>query len=238
MSGPASLKALLDDGRVWTARGQVAERCEGGGAPTGFAGLDAALPGRGWPRGAITELLAPRPGIGEISLLLPALVRAGAAGRRLALVAPPARPCAPAWAAAGIPLSRLLAVDAGGQALWAAAEILRSQAFGAVLLWAGGVADKDLRRLQLSAERGEALLFLLRPPSQAPSASPAALRLRLAPGPRGALQVEILKSRGGVPRVLSLDVRGPGGARPSDPPVPIHAVVMPVPAMPDARSAA
>lgn len=227
-----NLQALLEGGRVWSAGAQAAAA----GEPSGFAALDAALPSRGWPRGAITELLAPRPGLGELSLLLPALARASAAGRRVALVAPPARPCAPAWAAAGIALSRLLVVNAGGQALWAAAEILRSQAFGAVLLWAGAIVDRDLRRLQLAAEQGEALLFLLRPASQAAAASPAALRLHLSAGPCGALQVEILKSRGGAPRALSLDVRA-GEARASSVGG-SHAVAMPAVAMPAARSAA
>lgn len=49
----------------------------GGGAqatsPSGFAALDAELPGGGWPHGVLTELLLPQPGIGELRLLAPAL---------------------------------------------------------------------------------------------------------------------------------------------------------------------
>ena len=47
----------------------------GRGAVTasGFAALDAQLPGGGWPHGALTELLLPHPGIGELRLLAPAL---------------------------------------------------------------------------------------------------------------------------------------------------------------------
>ena len=43
---------------------------------SGFAMLDAELPGGGWPRGALTELLCDGSGVGEISLLQPALRRA------------------------------------------------------------------------------------------------------------------------------------------------------------------
>ena len=49
----------------------------GGGAqatsPSGFAALDAELPGGGWPHGVLTELLLPQPGIGELRLLAPTL---------------------------------------------------------------------------------------------------------------------------------------------------------------------
>lgn len=40
---------------------------------TGFTELNKALPGGGWQTGTLTELLVERPGIGEFSLLLPAL---------------------------------------------------------------------------------------------------------------------------------------------------------------------
>ena len=43
-------------------------------SPSGFAALDAQLPGGGWPHGALTELLLDQPGIGELRLLAPALL--------------------------------------------------------------------------------------------------------------------------------------------------------------------
>ena len=58
--------------------------------PTGFAMLDEALPGGGWPRGALTEILPARTGIGEISLLAPALTRLSRQDPRwIVWVAPP-----------------------------------------------------------------------------------------------------------------------------------------------------
>lgn len=47
--------------------------------PSGFATLDAQLPGQGWPHGELTELLLAQPGIGELRLLAPALATIGGA---------------------------------------------------------------------------------------------------------------------------------------------------------------
>ena len=62
------------------------------GVPTGFAALDAWLPGGGWPAGALTELLVSAKGIGELGLLLPALARLTCAGKRVVWLAPPHLP--------------------------------------------------------------------------------------------------------------------------------------------------
>jgi hypothetical protein len=78
---------------------------------SGFAALDAELPGGGWPLGALCELLPRHVGIGELRLLGPALASLSAAGRSLAWIAPPHRPYAPALAAAGIDLARVLVVN-------------------------------------------------------------------------------------------------------------------------------
>ena len=55
------------------ARPQRARPCA-----SGFAALDAELPGGGWPRRVLSELLLPHPGVGEIRLLAPALVAVAA----------------------------------------------------------------------------------------------------------------------------------------------------------------
>jgi hypothetical protein len=57
--------------------------------PTGFAALDAVLPSGGWPESALTELLLPADGIGELRLLLPTLARLTQARQDIVLVAPP-----------------------------------------------------------------------------------------------------------------------------------------------------
>ena len=70
----------------------------GGGAlrtsASGFAALDAQLPGGGWPHGVLTELLLPQPGIGELRLLAPALAALGhGAGSGSVGAAAGAEPC-------------------------------------------------------------------------------------------------------------------------------------------------
>ncbi len=91
---------------------------------------------------------------------------------------------------------------AGRDALWAMEQALRSQACAAVLGWADRAEDSALRRLKLAAEEGDSLGLLFRPPARAMEHSPAALRLALEP--RGAaLDVRILKSRGGAPSKIS-----------------------------------
>jgi protein ImuA len=69
MSTDRDLSRLLEHPAIW--RGRSAAQV--GGLPTGFAALDACLPGRGWPRTGLIEILLPRCGIGESYLLLPAL---------------------------------------------------------------------------------------------------------------------------------------------------------------------
>lgn len=171
-------------------------------APTGSAALDAFLPGGGWPLGALTELHSPGPGSGELSLLTPALARATGRGERVALVAPPVPPYAPALAAAGVALAQLWVVDAerGDDALWAAEQLLRSGAFAAVLAWLPQATPTQLRRLQLAAETGGPCWALAyRPERAAAQASPAALRLHW-----DTRQLQVLKCRGANPGRLSL----------------------------------
>jgi hypothetical protein len=220
---------LLRDPRLWTRRDFAAAPT----VPTGHGALDAQLPGGGWPLGAITELMPARPGIGELSLAMPALARLAGEGRRIAVVQPPYRACAPAWSHARIPLPQMLLVEAprAGDALWAAEQVLRSAAFGAALLWASAAHEWELRRLQLACEQGATLLFLFRPPAAAQQPSPAALRLRLDWREGAGLAIDILKSRGGSPRALSLHLPGRAPA-PAPEPAPSNAVVLHLPAAP------
>ena len=78
--------------------------------PSGFAQLDANLPGGGWPTGAIAELMSDAIGIGELGLLIPALSNLARAGRYIAWIAPPYLPYAPALAQRGLPLDRVLLI--------------------------------------------------------------------------------------------------------------------------------
>src|SRR6476659_929044 len=77
---------------------------------TGFARLDAELPGGGWPRRALAELVLPHAGVGEIRLLAPALVAAQRAGRLVMFFDPPAALAAAALARLGLDVEELLVV--------------------------------------------------------------------------------------------------------------------------------
>lgn len=171
---------------------------------TGDAVLDAQLPGGGWPVGAMTEILQP-PGVhSEWRLLLPALARSGSGP--VVLVGAPQVPFAPALAAQGLHAQRLLWVteSAAATRLWVAEQALRCAEVDAVLAWLPQARSDQLRRLQMAAAEHHKLLFALRPAQAQWDASPAALRLCVAPAgagaqdtsPGDALEVQVLKRRG------------------------------------------
>ncbi len=209
----ASLDSLLQHTGIW--RGDQLARTEGDTLPTGFTELDEQLPGGGWPRGALTEILLEREGIGELRLLLPALARASEQSGWQAWVAPPHVPYAPALAAAGVRLERLLVAtpQSAGDAWWAAEQTLRSGACSTVLAWLHMPDERRMRRLQLGAEAGQAWGVLFRSAKAAQERSTAALRLRLEATTNG-LAVHILKRRGGqLSRPVMVDLHQTHGLR-------------------------
>lgn len=204
-----ALDQLLAQPGIWRAGERRPQTAITGDrhTPTGFAELDAALPGGGLPAGALTEVLHERHGIGELRLLMPALARLSRQGRWIALIAPPYVPYAPALAAQGIDLSRVLLVHPASSrdSLWSVEQALRAGTCAAVLAWPRHCDDRSLRRLQLAAEAGDSLGLLFRPATAAAERSPAALRLQLAHAAGGRLGVTLLKCRGGHRQQLELD---------------------------------
>jgi hypothetical protein len=175
--------------------------------PSGHARLDARLPGKGWPLGAISELIVAKAGLGEFRLLLPALAEIGRQGQWAILVDPPWTPYPAALHGHGLALERLLLVRTSGhkETLWACEQALRSGRGGAVLAWPERIGFARLRRLQLAAADHAKLVFLYRPESALREASPAALRLHLEPGDEFGARVRIIKCRGGyLPAPLQL----------------------------------
>jgi len=191
-----SLELVLQHPGIW--RGNQRAQTADDALPTGFAALDALLPGGGWPRGALTEVLLSRQGIGELRLLTPALARLSEADGWLAWVAPPYVPYAAALAATGIDLRRLLVAKPRSEAdaWWTAEQALRSGACGALLAWLRAADERRMRRLQLAAETGHTWGVLFRHARAAQDRSPAALRLLLEPSTEG-LAVHVIKRRGG-----------------------------------------
>ena len=196
MQAVASIEALLAARTLWHAGRHAGIAQEG--EPTGHPGLDALLPQGGWPTRALTELLLPADGVGELALLLPTLARLTRAGGTVVLIAPPYLPYAPAWQAAGVELARLQVVQAAPRdALWAFEQCLRSGACAAVLGWPRQADVQALRRLQVAADTGECLGFALRDARHAANPSPAALRLLAARDAHGGTAWQVRKCRGG-----------------------------------------
>ena len=120
-----------------------------------------------------------------------------AVGRTLVWIAPPHMPYAPALAAIGIDLERVVIVTTRSprETLWATEQALRSKACGAVLAWPGAIKYPELRRLQLAAEDNPVLAVLFRAQQAAAETSCAVLRIDLQTY-HGQLAVRILKRRG------------------------------------------
>lgn len=196
MGAVVAIETLLAAQTLWHAGRSASIAAEG--EPSGHAALDALLPQRGWPRRALTELLLPADGVGELSLLMPTLVRMTQAGGTVALIAPPYLPYAPAWQAAGVELAALQIVDASPRdALWAFEQCLRSGACAAVIGWPLHADAPALRRLQVAADSGDCLGFALRDRKHAANPSPAALRVEYARDGQGRDAWHVRKCRGG-----------------------------------------
>ena len=162
--GGTHLDSLLLQRRVW--RGSSPTTTPAVSQPTGWRALDAVLPSHGWPDAALTELLLPADGVGELQLLWPTLARLSHPKDGLiTLIAPPWHAYPPAWHAAGVRLGALHVIRARTprDALWATEQCLRSGACDAVLCWPQQADDRALRRLQVAAETGQALGFAVRP---------------------------------------------------------------------------
>jgi len=203
------IKTLIEHPHVWQG---LRTHSTGAVYATGFKELDAHLPGGGWPAAALTEIILEDHGIGELSLLMPAMARLCRrdVGKHacgwIFWVSPPFIPYAPALSKHGIDLNRVLLVHAAATqygSLWAVEQALRAGSCVAVLAWAQFAGQTALRRLQLAAERARCWTVLFRSGTALRQRSPAALRLRLRKLGE-VTRVEILKCRGGRPGVVQI----------------------------------
>lgn len=218
MAFNSELARLLEHPAIW--RGTGVARAEV--LPSGFDALDERLPGGGWPRSGLIEILVSRFGVGELTLLLPLLATLTRAplARSCVWVAPPFEPFAPALDAHGVVLDRIIVVRAPtahkrlrrgslDSILWAFEQSLGSGACDVVVAWAKRPRQKEIRRLQLAAERGRTLGVLFRPAQAAYQSSHATLRMAIEPAAYG-VRVTLLKSKGGVRGSIELALRAAG----------------------------
>jgi len=205
MSRESRLHKLLKHPHIWRP-GNLSAAARNT-IPSGFNALDLKL-GGGWPLDGLTEVLLSEQGIGELRLLMPALamlsnqektVSPAATADKIAWIAPPHIPYAPALALHGIDISRLLVIhaDKPADALWAMEQALDSSACVAVLTWLSILNDRSMRRLQLAAETGLCWAVIFRNTRFIDNPSHAALRIRLQPAAEQ-LQLDILRNRYGA----------------------------------------
>lgn len=178
----ANVLSLFSSVHIW--QGYRGERTQAADVlPSEIKPLDRLLPGGGWPKGALTELLHAESRTGELSLLLPMLAKLCQQTRvaRIALIAPPHIPYAPALAHVGVTLDRLVLVqpDTDADAWCYAEQIMRSAQFSAVLFWPDRFDARGLRKLQAACAKGHTAGFIWHQPDAARHTSPAPLRLLL-----------------------------------------------------------
>ena len=186
-------------------RGAAACRRSAAVLDTGFAALNRLLHLGGWPQGRSSEFYLPEigGGFGEIRLLLPALAALSQHQEQAYIlwIAPPCLPFAPALLQQHIDIERLVIVhsDTLNDSLWAAEQALLSGGCCAVFTWTGAalIGMRELRRLQLAAQRSNSWHILFRHHCCIPSPSPSPLRIRLQTDSTSRLQLNVLKQPGG-----------------------------------------
>lgn len=174
------------------------------GISTGYTQLDNIIPGKGWPVGAVTELIPKAMGIGELRLLLPAIRETTRQRQRVLMINSPYQPYTPALVQAGIDLEYLFLISPKKHedSLWAAEKALYGRVCKILLLWLDylgnhSVDNATVRRLQVAARTGGVAAILYRSPyplrdDHTEQSNWAALRLRLNSADKGFL-VEVLK---------------------------------------------
>ena len=189
---------------VWKA-GDIRAK---GGIPSGFPLLDGALPWKGWPQAALTEILSAEQGLGALRLVLPSMAELSHKAQWLIWVCPPHIPYVPSLQAYDIDLQRLLIIEPDDEKsadseykLWVFEQALRFQQCGLAVAWLDEVQMPSLRKLQLACEAGRTAGIIFRAQEFAHQASPALLRVEITAADKqkdqqDAVKLNILKARG------------------------------------------
>lgn len=167
---------------------------------SGWAALDAELPGGGWPGMSVTELLISQPGVLEWRLLMPAIKPIVAAGGEVTVVGPARPPSMEGLVQDGIEPDRFwrFNVDEPARRLWVTEQMLKANGADVLIAWLPQVRQEQLRRLQTCAQGFEGLCFLVRPAYALRDSSPAPLRIDVSLAADWDLRVRVAKRRGPV----------------------------------------
>ena len=207
MSRKDRLQDLLKNRHIWRPGDLHADARER--LPSGFKQLDQHL-GGGWSTGNLMELLLASSGLGELRLLMPALAELAQSkpAGKIAWIAPPYIPYAPALVQRGLDLSQILVIAPANQAdgLWAMEQALRDSPCVAAFGWFTNIDDRAIRRLQLASQSSSCWAVIFRHARFARSASSAPLRIHVAPAQSSSHTVDlhILRNRYGSPGSLSV----------------------------------
>lgn len=180
---------------------------------SGFAPLDAQLPGGGWACHALSELLQPQTSVAEWRLLAPAMRQVVAKGLDVVVVGPPKHPHLPGLRRVGLDERRLVWIQAESpsERLWATEQLVRANSAGLLVAWLPQARPEQIRRLQIGAQACDGPVFVCRPLVAVNETSAAPLRIEVRFGVDWELHLRILKRRGptheGVLRLPSV----PGG---------------------------
>jgi protein ImuA len=180
---------------------------------SGFAALDAELPGGGWPCQALSEVLSPQQSVLEWRLIGPTLRDVVSRGGNVVVVGPPKTPHLPGLHHTGIDEKHLVWVQAEAPAerLWCTEQLVKSGSCGALVAWLPQARPEQIRRLQVCAQACDGPTFLFRPAAAQHESSAAPLRVIATFGIDWEIRVHVVKRRGpahdGLVRLSSV----PGG---------------------------
>ena len=185
------------------------------GIGTGYSALDAYLPWRGWPPGAMTEIMTDTVGCGELSLLSPAMARLSHEKRPILCIGVPHKLFSPALRQAGIDVNRISQINPAptvkqfADNLWSTEQALKTGLPGMVVLWSPPRANtgiESLRRLHMACIGRDTLLIHFRTMSCVAQPSPAWLRLSYSVT-ESQVRLQVFKCRGQslAPPLICLD---------------------------------
>ena len=178
------------------------------GVASGFAVLDAFLPWRGWPMGAMTEIMTDSLDNSALTLLLPAMARLSREKRRILCIGAPHYPSTVALALSGIEPACITHINPSSisgnieENLCSSELALNAGLHSMVLLWSRpdtNYSTQDLLRLHQASVGQKTMLIHFRGASCMSQPSPAWLRFGLA-ADDSHIRLQVLKCRG---RLLS-----------------------------------
>jgi len=189
---PAKVEAAIWRGNELARSASVSVRA------SGWAELDAELPGGGWPLQCVSEVLSAQPAVLEWRLLCPVLRSVVTDGGQVVVVGPPRHPHMPGLLHEGLDERQLVWIQAEQPAerLWVTEQLIKANAAGAIVAWLPQARQEQLRRLQACASTCDGLVFLCRPEAARHEASAAPLRVHASVTVDWELKVNVFKRRG------------------------------------------